>query len=52
MKPHHKYLIRKSFAAVESHGSIAALIFYRCLFEIDPDLRALFKGDIEVQAKN
>lgn len=51
VKPHHKYLIRKSFATIEAHGSIAALIFYRRLFEIDPELRALFKGDIEIQAQ-
>lgn len=51
MKPPHKHLIRKSFATVEAHGSIAALIFYRRLFELDPELRPLFKGDIEVQAK-
>ncbi len=51
MKPHHTHLIRKSFAAIEAHGSIAALIFYRRLFELDPDLRPLFRSDIEVQAK-
>jgi len=51
VKPHHTYLIRKSFATIEAHGSIAALIFYRRLFELDPELRPLFQGDIEVQAK-
>lgn len=51
VKPHHSHLIRKSFALIESHGSIAALIFYRRLFELDPALRPLFQTDIEVQAK-
>jgi hemoglobin-like flavoprotein len=51
VKPHHSHLIRKSFAIVEAHGSIAALIFYRRLFELDPTLRPLFQSDIEVQAK-
>jgi hemoglobin-like flavoprotein len=50
VKPHHTHLIRKSFARIESHGSIAALIFYRRLFELDPDLRPLFRNDIEIQA--
>lgn len=51
VKPRHFYLIRKSFATIEAHGSIAALIFYRHLFELDPALRPLFQGDIEIQAK-
>ena len=51
VKPHHKHLIRKSFATIEAHGPIAALIFYRHLFEQDPELRPLFKGDIEIQGK-
>lgn len=50
MKPHHTHLIRKSFAKLEAHGSIAALIFYRQLFELDPELRPLFRHDIEIQA--
>ena len=50
MSPQQKYLIRKSFAALEAHGSVPALVFYRRLFELDPGLRPLFKTDIEVQA--
>ncbi len=50
MTPQQKYLIRKSFAALEPHGSIPGLVFYRRLFELDPSLRKLFKGDIEVQS--
>lgn len=42
--------MRKSFAAIEAHGAIAALVFYRLLFERHPGLRALFKGSIEEQA--
>jgi len=30
---------------------VAALIFYRRLFEISPELRPMFKGDIEEQSK-
>ena len=51
VKPRHTHLVRKSFAVIEAHGSIGALIFYRRLFELDPALRPLFKGDIETQAK-
>ncbi|MEQ1749240.1 MAG: globin domain-containing protein, partial [Prosthecobacter sp.] len=30
---------------------VAALVFYRRLFEISPELRPMFKGDIEMQSK-
>lgn len=42
--------LRKSFQRVEAQGHVAALVFYRRLFEIDPSLRPLFKTDIEAQA--
>ena len=45
------YLIRKSFAELARHQHVAALVFYRRLFELDPTLRALFKGDIEEQSR-
>ena len=44
------YLLRKSFKRVERHKEVAALVFYRRLFELDPKLRPLFKGDIEEQS--
>ncbi|HEX2751109.1 MAG TPA: globin domain-containing protein, partial [Verrucomicrobiales bacterium] len=50
MSPRHTYLIRKSFAALEAHGPVPGLVFYRRLFEIDPELRALFTSDIEQQS--
>lgn len=50
MSPQQKYLIRKSFAALELHGSIPGLVFYRRLFELDPSLRPMFKSDIEFQS--
>ncbi len=49
--PRKAYLIRKSFAVVEARGSLAALVFYRRLFEAFPSVRPLFKNDIEEQAK-
>lgn len=45
-----RHLLRKSFQAVEAAPIVAALIFYRRLFELDPRLRHLFKTDIEVQS--
>ena len=50
MTAEQKHLLRKSFGAVESTPLVAALIFYRRLFELNPRLRSLFKTDIEVQA--
>jgi len=44
------YLLRKSFNRVERQSRVAALIFYRRLFELDPSLRPLFKTDIEEQS--
>lgn len=51
MTPDQVHLIRKSFAEVSRHDHIAALVFYRRLFEIDPALRPLFTSNIEAQAK-
>jgi hemoglobin-like flavoprotein len=45
------HLLRKSFARVEPQAQVAALVFYRRLFELDPSLRPLFKTDIEVQGR-
>ena len=45
------YLLRKSFNRLEKQAHVAALAFYRRLFELDPNLRPLFKTDIEEQAR-
>jgi len=45
------YLLRKSFDAVEAQAHVAALVFYRRLFSIDPSLRPLFKAGIEDQSR-
>ncbi|MES2921696.1 MAG: globin domain-containing protein [Verrucomicrobiota bacterium] len=42
--------IRKTFSRVERQAHVAALVFYKHLFELDPALRPLFKNDIEQQA--
>jgi len=51
MTPQQVYLVRKSFAELVPHEEVAALVFYRRLFEMDPELRPLFKGDIKEQSK-
>lgn len=43
--------VRDSFLTVERQSHIAALIFYRRLFALDPSLRRLFQADIEGQAQ-
>jgi hemoglobin-like flavoprotein len=45
------HLIRKTFASVERQADVAALVFYRRLFELDPRLRPLFTSDIQEQGK-
>lgn len=50
MTPDQIHLLRKSFARVESKAQIAALAFYRRLFELAPEVRPLFRASIEEQA--
>src|SRR5262245_59677712 len=51
MTPEEIHLLRKSFDRVERESHVAALVFYRRLFELDPALRPLFKTNIEEQAR-
>lgn len=44
------YLVRKSFAEIERHHEVAALIFYKKLFALGPEVRPMFKNDIVVQS--
>lgn len=50
MNAEQVYLVRKTFSELARHDHVAALVFYRRLFELDPSLRQLFKSDIEQQA--
>lgn len=50
MTPDQIHLLRRSFARIEPQASLAALAFYRRLFELAPGVRPLFKSDIESQA--
>lgn len=44
-------LVRTSFAKIEPIAEKAAALFYAKLFDLNPKLRRLFKGDIYEQGK-
>ena len=43
--------VQQSFAKVEAMSMIVARTFYERLFEINPELQALFNGDMEAQGE-
>ncbi len=51
MTPEQIDLVQESFKKVVPIKETAAELFYNRLFEVDPSLRALFKGDIAEQGK-
>ncbi len=51
MTPEQKILVRDSFALVVPIAPAAAAMFYDRLFELDPTLRPLFKGDMTEQGR-
>jgi nitric oxide dioxygenase len=44
-------VVRTSFAKVTPIAQVAATLFYERLFEIAPETRVLFKGDMEEQGR-
>lgn len=44
-------LVRSSFAKVAPIAPTAAALFYGKLFELDPNLRFLFRGDMQEQGR-
>jgi hemoglobin-like flavoprotein len=46
-----KVLVQQSFALVAPIADDAAALFYRRLFELDPSLERMFKGDMSEQRK-
>jgi hemoglobin-like flavoprotein len=46
-----KALVQTSFAQIRPIAETATALFYRRLFELDPTLRPLFKGDMEEQGR-
>jgi hemoglobin-like flavoprotein len=51
MTPEQVGLIKKSWSQVLPISDKAAELFYGKLFELDPDLKPLFKGSMEEQGK-
>lgn len=51
MTPKQIELVQTSFKAVAGISEQAAELFYGRLFELDPSLRRLFKGDMKEQGK-
>jgi len=51
MTPDQKTLVQESFKNVLPIADTAAKLFYQKLFELDPELKPLFKGDMEEQGK-
>jgi len=49
MTPEQIQLVRTSFALVMPKARTTAHLFYANLFEADPSLRSLFKGDMDEQ---
>jgi len=51
MTPEQIALVQASFAQVLPIADTAAGLFYGRLFELDPSLRPMFKGDMEEQGR-
>ncbi len=51
MTPEQVALVQSSWESVKPISEQAAELFYGRLFELDPDARALFKGDMQEQGR-
>jgi hemoglobin-like flavoprotein len=51
MNPMQIELVQSSFAKVVPIADAAAALFYKRLFELDPSLRAMFRGDMKEQGQ-
>jgi len=51
MTPEQKQLVQSSFAKVAPIADQAAALFYGRVFELDPALKPMFKGDISEQGR-
>ena len=51
MTPDQQTLVRDSFAKVAPIAPAAAELFYGHLFELDPSLKPMFKGDMAAQGR-
>ncbi len=49
MKERHIELVQSSFTKVAPQAVSCSVVFYRKLFEVEPELKSLFRNDIHVQ---
>ena len=51
LTPGQKSLVQDSFVDIATIADDAAVLFYQRLFELDPSLRPMFRGDMAEQRK-
>jgi len=51
MTPEQKMLVQETFAQIKPISDQAAGLFYQRLFELDPEVKPLFKGDMTEQGR-
>jgi hemoglobin-like flavoprotein len=51
MTDDQKTIVRDTFAEISPNAPAVAALFYQHLFELDPNLRVLFKGDMAAQGR-
>ncbi len=51
VSPRERQIVQSTFAKVEPIAAVVARTFYERLFELDPALKQLFKGDMEAQGQ-
>lgn len=51
MTPEQKNLVQSTFKDVVPIADTAARLFYSKLFELDPELKPMFKGDMDEQGR-
>ena len=51
MTPRQKLLVQSTFKQITPIAGVAANLFYARLFELDPSLRRLFRGDLQEQGQ-
>ena len=51
MTPEQKFLVRQSFVQILPLADTVAELFYQRLFDLDPSLRGMFKGNMKTQGR-
>ena len=51
MTPRQILLVRESWKGVGPISDRAAVLFYERLFQLDPGLRSMFRGDMATQGR-